>query len=311
MRLWTVTDQACWLAAKQRGFFVNDRSYVDPWIAKSYDWMHARFSERCKQNPDFCGTDSLVWCRQDFDRTMVRLKPVSATADEWILVFLETSPHSDTVRLRLEVLEDFCELTDPYHRLTLGPVKVHIVPTGETCSVNLHVQHNPTVVKLCMTGPADELFGEYVKVQLICTNSIWTSQEWSITNYNGSITACKKATFNQRWHRILIECNIPDEEVLLSSEQAFTLVMNNIGNDRHDFINWKAGPDETDWNKLAWDAPVEECVENYKGIFKLNELRSFSSGHPYDIQGVVEGIPMSAIRSVWHMYDGHEDDSDY
>lgn len=209
------------------------------------------------------------------------------------------------------MLEDFCELTDPYHRLTLGPVKVHIVPNGETCSVTLHVQHNPTVVKLCLTGPAEpELFGDYVKVQLMPTADIWTSPEWELTNYD-SVRACQKSIYDTRCHRILIECDIPDEEVLLSSEQAFTLVMNNIGNDKHDFINWKAGPDETDWNKLGWDAPVEECFENYKGIFKLNELRSFSSGHSYDIQGVVEGIPMSAIRSVWHMYDGHIDDSDY
>lgn len=35
---------------------------------------------------------------------------VSTTADECILVFLETNPCSDTVRLHLKVLEDFLEL---------------------------------------------------------------------------------------------------------------------------------------------------------------------------------------------------------
>ena len=306
MRLWTTTDQACWLAAKRRGFFVNDKSFVDPHLAQSYDWMHARFRERCKCNPAFYGTDSLVWCRKDFDRTAIKLKPVSAEADEWVLVFLDV--HAEIVSLRITVLEDIHDLTDPYHELTLGPVNVQILPVENTCSVNLdvNVPHNPALIKMRLFGPDQpEVFGDYVKVELICTDSMWDTQQWQIRNF-GHITACNKSLFTKRWHRILVEFEMPNEEVLLSSEQAFTVVINNIGNDRHDFINWKASI-ETDWNEYSWAAPREECFENYKGIFNLDELECYTTGDAYDIQGVIEGVPMSAIRSVWHIYDGKID----
>lgn len=310
MRLWTTTDQACWLAAKRRGFFVNDKSFVDPHLAKSYDWMHARFRERCKRNAKFVGTDSLVWCRKDFDENAIRLKPVTAAADEWVLVFLNVV--AETVRLRIEVLEDIHELSDPYHELTLGPINVRILPDEDTCSVqlDLHVPNNPAVIKLRLFGPDQpEVYGDYVKVELISTDSMWDTQQWQIRNF-GHITACSKSLFTKRWHRILVEFEMPDEEVLLSSEQAFTVVINNISNDRHDFINWTIdGRDETNWDdyEWSWPAPREECFENYKGIFNLDELKAFAPGDAYDIQGVVEGIPMSAIRSVWHTYDGKID----
>lgn len=309
MRLYTMTDQACWLAAKDRGFLVNDKSYVDPHFAKSYEWMHARFHEHCKRSPTFGGSDSLVWCPKDYDRTAIRLKPVSAAADEWVLVFLDTSLDTDTVSLRIEVLEDFCELTDPYHRLTLGPVTAQVLPDGDACSVQLLVPDNPDQVKLCLTGPDQPgVFGDYVQVQFVCTSNMWNSKDWAITNY-GSITACKKSIFTKRWHRILVECDIPDEDVLLSSEDAFVMVINNITNDSHDFINWNASLDETDEKKLYWDAPRDQCFENYKGIFDLDNC--FPIREAYDIRGVTEGIPLSAVRSVWHMYDAYRNELDY
>lgn len=103
---------------------------------------------------------------------------MSAAADEWVLVFLETSLYTNTVSLHIEVLEDFYELTDPYHRLTLGPVTVQILPDGDVCSVKLLVPHNPDQVKLCLTGPDQPgVFGEYVQVQLVCTSDMWNSKD--------------------------------------------------------------------------------------------------------------------------------------
>lgn len=177
------------------------------------------------------------------------------------------------------------------------------------CSVKLLVPHNPDQVKLCLTGPDQPGVSEdYVQVQLVCTNNMWTSKDWAITNY-GSVTACKKSNFFRRCHRIIVACDIPDENVLLSSEHAFVMVINNITINSHDFINWKASPDETDEKKLYWDAPQHQCFENYKGIFDLDNC--FPIREAYHIQAVTEGIPLSALRSVSHMYDAYRSDLDY
>lgn len=66
--------------------------------------MYDRFLERCKSNPKFCGADSIMWCRKYFDRTAIRLKPVSAAADEWGLVFLNVCDKESSLRINL--LED-------------------------------------------------------------------------------------------------------------------------------------------------------------------------------------------------------------
>lgn len=89
------------------------------------------------------------------------------------------------------------------------------------------------------------------------------------------------------------------------------MVINTITNDSHKFINWKASLDETDEKNLSWDAPLDQCFENYKGIFDLAGLNCFPTHEAYDIQAVTEGIPLSAIRSVWHMYDACRSELDY
>lgn len=52
------------------------------------------------------------------------------------------------------------------------------------------------------------------------------------------------------------------------------------------------------------EASLEECLENYKQIFELDKSPMWSLNGDYDIQGVVERIPMQWIKSVWHTLPG-------
>lgn len=312
MRLWSLTDQDCWTAAKQRGFFVNDKSYVDPHFVGAYEWMHDRVAERCPSSPDFAAEDSVVWCRPICPEGIIKLKPVSEAADEVVLAWLDVD--CDTVSVRLEVLQDFPEVTSPYHDLTVGPVKVDIRPGGDACVARLRVQHNPALVKLSIrVSDQAGVHGEHAMVELVPTQDIWTSPEWTVyTMFNGQERAHRKELC-YKWHRILVEFKVPDSEVLLSSEDAFTCIIDAFGNSRHQCWNWQREVNESDMDddEWRWDAPLEERLENYKGIFHLDKLPGWMPEDWkttwYAVQGCVQGVPLANIKSVWHTLDVSED----
>lgn len=269
--------------------------------------MHDRFLERCVRNPEYADTDSLVWCRKAHEQNIIRLKPVSYAADEVVLAWLHVEQHG--VRLQIEILEDFIEFTSTYHDIAHGPVKVDITVEDEKAKVTMDTQQNPALVKLCLSTPTQaHLDGEHVRVRIVTIESMYRHPDWTVyVMCNGQERA--SGSFSKichRHHHVLVECDVPDSHVLFSSEQAFTCIINRFHNSDHACVKWDATPEELESEDfdMFFDAPLEECLENYKQIFDLDKVSRWSYDGDYDIQGVVERIPLHWIQSVWHTYDG-------
>ncbi len=306
MRFWTLTDRDCWRTAVHQGYLGNSKTYVDPDMADAYQWMHDRFVERCTRIESYTDADSLVWCRKAHADDLIKLKPVSDAADESVLVWLEVK--DDHVTLTIEVLEDFAEITSTYHNITLGPVKVHIWEDGDDARVIFDTQQNPALAKLCLSIPTQaELDGDFVHVRILAIEKLYHHPEWDThVLCNGQERASwSYSKICERRHNVLVECEVPETHVLVSSEQNFTWILNNFANQKHRCFKWDATASdvESDDVEIFIDAPAETCLENYRQIFDVDETSIWNSTHDYDIQGVVERLPMSWITSVWHTVD--------
>ncbi|KAK9805550.1 hypothetical protein WJX72_004682 [[Myrmecia] bisecta] len=113
---------------------------------------------------------------------------------------------------------------------------------------------------------------------------------------------------------VLVECEVPDSKVLLSGFHAWTSVVNFMHPVCPRRIDWTlyASPVDVDNPDYAFfdyktDAPLEECLESYKGLFDIEFLRRVEFE---EVQACVASIPLEAVTGAWHIPVGGESDSD-